>query len=122
MAAIQSSQMGKATVLINTNRYVGGTMTSGLGATDMNAYRLIGGRARSFFQRVYQYYLDPQAWRAESRDEYFTRIVRRVFTGKNYADLSSEERQAVDTRVPAYFQKPQHDASKTPPETTAPDK
>lgn len=82
MAAIQASQMGKSTLLVNTNKHVGGVMTSGLGATDMNSSRLIGGQARKFFQRVYRYYLDHSAWRAESRDEYFARIIRRVYTGK----------------------------------------
>lgn len=82
MAAIQASQMGKSTLLINPSKHIGGVMTSGLGATDMNSFRLIGGTARRFFQRVYRYYQEPNVWKAETRVEYFARSIRRVYTGK----------------------------------------
>jgi hypothetical protein len=89
MAAVQAAEMGKSTLLVSPQEHVGGMMTSGLGATDMNAYRLIGGQARKFFQRVYKHYLDLSAWRAETRDEYFARSVKRIYTGK----ADSEEMQ-----------------------------
>lgn len=33
-------------------------------------------------------------------------ILARIFTGKQYADLTPEEKQAIDARVPVYFPKP----------------
>ncbi len=83
MAAISAAENGHATILITPYPYVGGVMTSGLCATDMNSHQLIGGRARKFFQRVYSYYQAPDVWRVEARDEYFARSVNRVYTGKH---------------------------------------
>lgn len=83
MAAISASENGHSSILLSPYSYVGGVMTSGLCATDMNSHRLIGGRARDFFQRVYRYYQQPQTWKPETRDEYFARSVNRVYTGKN---------------------------------------
>ncbi|MEQ1829820.1 MAG: FAD-dependent oxidoreductase [Pirellula sp.] len=82
MASVQAAEMGKKTLLISPSKYIGGVMTSGLCATDMNSYRLIGGQPRKFFQKVNRYYQDPSVWRAETRDEYFARSVKRVYTGK----------------------------------------
>ncbi|MCA9192336.1 MAG: FAD-dependent oxidoreductase [Planctomycetales bacterium] len=85
MAAIAASENGQRTYLLAPNQIVGGVMTSGLCATDMNSSSLIGGYARKFFNRVYRHYEIPATWQAETRDEYFSRSVHRVYTGKNDA-------------------------------------
>ena len=49
-------------------------------------------------------------------------ILARILAGKQYADLTPEEKQAVDVRVPAYFPKPPPAASETPAVRPLPDK
>ena len=83
MAAISAAENGQSTTLIVPHQHVGGIMSSGLCATDMNSHSRIGGRARKFFQRVYEYYSNPAVWRVETRDEYFERSAKRVFSGRN---------------------------------------
>ncbi|NGM89431.1 FAD-dependent oxidoreductase, partial [Parapusillimonas sp. SGNA-6] len=56
IAAVQAARMGKSVVLISKNKHVGGLATSGLTATDMNRNDMVGGLAREFYQRVYDYY------------------------------------------------------------------
>ncbi len=81
-AAVQAGRMGKNVVLISNTNHVGGTTTSGLTATDINSHLSIGGLSREFYQRIYQYYLHPAAWKNQDREEYFESIVKRVFQGK----------------------------------------
>lgn len=83
IAATQAARMGKSVVLISKNQHVGGLATSGLTATDMNRNDMVGGLAREFYQRVYDYYLDPAVWRNEKRDVFFERAFRRTYRGKN---------------------------------------
>ncbi len=83
MAAISAAANGQRTILIEPHQRLGGVMTSGLCATDMNSHSRIGGRAKEFFQRIYAYYQRPEAWRCETREEYFARSIHRVFTGKH---------------------------------------
>ena len=82
MAAVSAASNGQRTILVEPNSRIGGVMRSGLCATDMNSHSRIGGRARLFFQRMYEYYQQPGVWRCESREEYFARSANRVFTGK----------------------------------------
>lgn len=82
-AAIQAARMGKKVVLLSTGKHLGGVMTSGLTATDINNYRAIGGIGREVFQRLYTYYLNPAVWKSQQRDEYFEFSKKRTFTGKN---------------------------------------
>ncbi|MGV3502592.1 MAG: FAD-dependent oxidoreductase [Adhaeribacter sp.] len=83
MAAIQAARMGKSVVLLSTSSTVGGVMTSGLTATDINKYKAIGGIAREVFQRLYAYYADPKAWKYQDREAFFELSKKRTFTGKN---------------------------------------
>lgn len=82
-AAIQGARMGKKVVLISQNSHVGGTTTSGLTATDINRNTLIGGIAREFYRKVYEYYQKPEAWKNQDRESYFQSSLKRTFTGKN---------------------------------------
>lgn len=83
IAAVQAARMGKSVVLISKNNHVGGLATSGLTATDMNRNDMVGGLAREFYQRMYEYYLNPAVWRNESRDVFFERAIKRTYRGKN---------------------------------------
>lgn len=83
MAAIQSARMGKSVVLLCKSTHVGGVATSGLTATDMNRNQLVGGIAREFYGKIFQYYLDPKAWKSQDRTSYMQSTLKRTYTGKN---------------------------------------
>ena len=83
IAAIQAARMGKNVLLISKNEHVGGLATSGLTATDMNRNDMVGGLALEFYQRVYDYYLNPAVWKNENRDDFFVRSIKRTYRGKN---------------------------------------
>ena len=83
MAAIQGARMGKEVVLISKNAHVGGMATSGLTATDMNRHKTIGGLAAEFYGKIYEYYLNPDAWRCQTREEFMKSTLKRTYTGKN---------------------------------------
>lgn len=82
-AAIQAARLGKQVVLISQNNHVGGVITSGLTATDINRNTLIGGIPREFYRRIYAYYQKPAAWKSQDRESYFISTLKRTFTGKN---------------------------------------
>lgn len=83
IAAVQAARMGKNVVLISKNEHVGGLATSGLTATDMNRNDMVGGLTREFYQRIYDYYLNPDVWKNENRDDFFVRAIKRTYRGKN---------------------------------------
>lgn len=83
ISAVQSARMGKNVLFISSDDCIGGLTASGLGATDINNYKAIGGISREFYQRVNQYYNRPEAWICQDKEEYFTSILKRVFTGRN---------------------------------------
>jgi hypothetical protein len=67
-AAIQTSRMGKRTVIAEFGRHVGGVTASGLGATDTGNKQAIGGIAREFYRRLGAYYrMEGEAWTFEPR-------------------------------------------------------
>ena len=84
-AAIQAARLKQSVVLLSPTAHVGGVATSGLTATDMNRSTVIGGIAREFYQRIYEHYLSPAAWRGQNRDEFFELSKKRTYTGKNDA-------------------------------------
>ncbi|RZK69575.1 MAG: FAD-dependent oxidoreductase, partial [Pedobacter sp.] len=83
ITAIQSGRLGKKVVLISKNNHVGGLVTSGLTATDMNRNDVVGGLTREYYQRLYTYYLQPQVWVNQNRDEFFVKSLKRTYKGKN---------------------------------------
>ncbi len=70
MAAIQTSRMGKSTVLIEPSQHLGGLTTGGLGWTDTGNKAVIGGLAREFYRRIKTHYDQPAAWVHERREDY----------------------------------------------------
>ena len=69
-AAIQCSRMGKKVILIEPTNRMGGLTTGGLGKTDIGNKQAIGGLAREFYQNIKRYYLKPENWIWEKREDY----------------------------------------------------
>jgi hypothetical protein len=70
IAAVQAHRMGKSVVLIEPSNHIGGLTTGGLGATDIGNKAVIGGLAREFYHRVWQYYQKDVAWNRETHKQY----------------------------------------------------
>lgn len=83
MAAIQSARLGKKTVLVSKNTHVGGLATSGLTATDINRQDQVGGLAAEFYGRIWDYYIQPEVWRNQTREQFMESSKKRTFSGKN---------------------------------------
>jgi len=69
-AAIQSSRMGKSTVLIEPTNRIGGLTTGGLGQTDIGNKQAIGGISREFYENIKKYYDNPANWKWQKKTEY----------------------------------------------------
>ncbi|MCF7974070.1 MAG: FAD-dependent oxidoreductase [Phycisphaerae bacterium] len=69
-AAVQVRRMGGSVVVIEPSSRIGGLTTGGLGQTDIGNKAAIGGVAREFYQRVRQYYSDPNHWTWQAHDSY----------------------------------------------------
>jgi len=83
IAATKVARMGKKVLLISNTNHIGGLTASGLGATDLNKPTHIGGMSREFYKRIYDYYMNPEVWTAQTRKDYFDHIGKRIFGGKN---------------------------------------
>jgi hypothetical protein len=71
VAAIQAKKMGKSVLVIEPSSHIGGLTTGGLGATDIGNKQAIGGLSRTFYEKVYEYYLNDEAWKYQERSNYF---------------------------------------------------
>ncbi len=69
-AAVQVKRMGGTVIVIEPGMRIGGLTTGGLGQTDIGNKGAIGGVAREFYQRVKQYYDQPEHWKWQRREEY----------------------------------------------------
>jgi hypothetical protein len=72
-AAIEVARMGKSVVIVSPDHHLGGMTSNGLGWTDIGDRDTIGGLSREFYQRVYDHYLEADAWTTESRQTYINR-------------------------------------------------
>lgn len=70
VAAVQATRLGKSVVIVCPDRHLGGLSSGGLGFTDTGNKAVIGGLAREFYQRVWNYYDRPEAWKWEKREAY----------------------------------------------------
>jgi hypothetical protein len=70
IAAVQAKRLGKSVVIVGPDKHLGGLTAGGLGFTDTGNKAVIGGLSREFYQRVWQHYDRPEAWRWQKRDEY----------------------------------------------------
>ena len=69
-AAVQTVRMGKTVIMVSPDTHLGGLTAGGLGWTDTGNKEVIGGLSREFYQRVYQAYQQPDAWRWEEKSAY----------------------------------------------------
>lgn len=91
-AGVQASRMGKSAVVAEFGTHLGGMTSGGLGATDLGNKAAIGGIAREFYHRVARHYANDEAWRFESREDYF-----KHHAGRNtLSDLNSPDANDVD--------------------------
>jgi hypothetical protein len=72
-AAVQVERMGRSVVIVCPERHLGGMSSGGLGFTDVGDKSVIGGLAREFYQRIWQAYQKPQAWRWQKREDFGNR-------------------------------------------------
>jgi hypothetical protein len=70
IAAVQVAKLGKSVLVISPDKHLGGLSASGLGFTDTGDKSVIGGLARTFYQRVYQHYQKTEAWKWQPKVEY----------------------------------------------------
>jgi hypothetical protein len=68
--AVQVKRMGKSVLIVCPDKHLGGMTSSGLGFTDTGDKSVIGGLAREFYQRLYQYYQNPETWKWQKKEEY----------------------------------------------------
>ncbi len=67
IAAIQASRMGKSVVLLHPGKHIGGATTNGLGWVDCKNHAVVGGIAKEFFSKVWQFYQNDANWIFEAR-------------------------------------------------------
>ncbi|KAF4967663.1 hypothetical protein FSARC_4822 [Fusarium sarcochroum] len=91
-AAIQTVRMNKSVALIFPGSTIGGLTTSGLGWTDSKDGSTVGGIAREFYSKVYEYYDNDDAWTYETRDDYIDK------------DIQAQPGPAVDDKVQWTFE------------------
>jgi hypothetical protein len=115
-AAVQATRMGKSAVLVEFGQHLGGMTSGGLGATDIGNKAAIGGISREFYHAIASHYARDDAWRFESRADYFkSRSSRAANTDLNSPEATMwtfEPHVAEDVffemvnaaKVPVYFQ------------------
>lgn len=69
-AAVQIARMDKSVVIVCPDKHLGGLSSSGLGFTDTGNKRVIGGLSREFYQKVYNYYQQEEAWKWQKKENY----------------------------------------------------
>lgn len=69
-AVREATAQGHSVILVVPEKFLGGMMTGGLGASDKGVTWTVGGLARRFFEEVYQHYSAPAAWSRETREGY----------------------------------------------------
>lgn len=74
VAAVQSSNMGKNVILVEPGDRLGGAMSGGLGWSDIGHQETIGGLSLEFFRKVFYYYQNDSAWRAETFSSYKSKL------------------------------------------------
>ena len=70
ISAVQAKKMGKSVIMVSPDIHLGGLTAGGLGWTDTGNKEVIGGLAREFYHRLYQYYEKPENWKWQTREEY----------------------------------------------------
>lgn len=70
VAAVKVKQLGKSVIVISPDKHLGGVTSSGLGYSDVSNKDLIGGLAKDFYRRIYEYYQKPESWKWQAKHEF----------------------------------------------------
>jgi FAD dependent oxidoreductase len=82
IAAVKVKQLGKSVIVISPDKHLGGVTSSGLGYSDVSNKDLIGGLAKDFYRRVYDYYQKPESWKWQSKSDYGSKGISSNTSGK----------------------------------------
>ncbi|GLX68647.1 FAD-dependent oxidoreductase [Paenibacillus glycanilyticus] len=82
-AAVQAARLGRKVLLIANTSHIGGMTSSGLGATDINNRKGIGGIAREFYRNIYRHYADASNWTRQSPEAYDELLGTRFWLGRD---------------------------------------
>lgn len=69
-SAVQLIKEGKSVVIVSPDKHLGGLSSSGLGFTDSGNKDAIGGLAREFYEKVYNYYSKDDVWNWQDRIDF----------------------------------------------------
>ena len=58
----------RCVVIVGPDTHLGGLSSGGLGFTDTGNKAVIGGVSREFYQRIWQHYDRPDAWKWHTRE------------------------------------------------------
>ncbi|MEJ7768522.1 MAG: FAD-dependent oxidoreductase [Chitinophagaceae bacterium] len=70
IAAVQAIKMRKTVIIVSPDKHLGGLSSGGLGFTDTGNKSVIGGLARSFYQRIFLHYQNDSSWVWQKKEEY----------------------------------------------------
>jgi hypothetical protein len=70
IAAVEVAKSGKSVIMVSPDKHLGGLTAGGLGWSDTGKKEAIGGLSREFYQRIYSYYYNDEAWKWELKSEY----------------------------------------------------
>ena len=89
IAAVKTARMGKAVVLIEPGKHLGGLTSGGLGATDIGNKAAIGGMSREYYGRIFDHY-NPNSDTAGTMWTFEPHVAEKIFN-----DMISEEKIKV---------------------------
>lgn len=70
ISGIKAASLGRSVIIISPDNHLGGMTSNGLGFTDSGHKEYIGGLAKEFYHRVYQYYSEETTWNWVSRNKF----------------------------------------------------
>src|SRR6266850_2436285 len=101
-AGVQATRMGKSAIIAEFGNHVGGMTSGGLGATDIGNKAAIGGISREFYRRVALHYARDDAWRCETREDYFNhRSARPAATNSASGTRGSSSFRQIEQNLSA---------------------
>ncbi len=86
IAAVQAKKQDKSVIIVSPDKHLGGLSSGGLGWTDSGNKSVIGGLSREFYERIFNYYDEPETWKWQDRSDYSFR--GRVMPPSNSSDRS----------------------------------
>jgi FAD dependent oxidoreductase len=95
-AAISASDAGHSALIVSDRSTIGGSISNGLGATDIRAKFAVTGIAREFFYKVQSFYDDSKMWNVEPHVA--EQIFRNMLRGHDVKIVSNASLDSVDIK------------------------